>query len=145
MTEVKTFRTFIRIYSLFKSERVSINIKPNPHKALIRSEMMYTCAAWHLAAGTYLLKLQRLQNNVLRAAGNFQRCIPIRDLHTAFNVPHVYDYITKFCIQQAEDIQNHKNEHVRQYRTRRSQTENVRRLSLAVVNLTTVQVTQLPL
>jgi hypothetical protein len=34
-------------------------------------------------------------------------------LHTAFNLPYVYDYITKLYRQQAEVIQNHENEHVR--------------------------------
>jgi hypothetical protein len=33
-------------------------------------------------------------------------------LHTAFNLPYVYDYITKLFRQQAEVIQNHENEHV---------------------------------
>jgi hypothetical protein len=37
--EAKTFRKLIRIYSLLKSERLSANIKINPHKALIRSVM----------------------------------------------------------------------------------------------------------
>jgi hypothetical protein len=39
MTEAKTFRTFIRIYSLFKSERLSANIKLILHKTLTRSVM----------------------------------------------------------------------------------------------------------
>jgi hypothetical protein len=39
MIEAKAFRTFIKIYSLFKSERLSINIKLTLHKALIRSIM----------------------------------------------------------------------------------------------------------
>jgi hypothetical protein len=30
----------------------------------------------------------------------------------AFNLPYVYDYITKLCRQQAEVIQYHENEHV---------------------------------
>jgi hypothetical protein len=34
MIEAKTFRTFIRIYSVFKNERLSINIKLPLHKAL---------------------------------------------------------------------------------------------------------------
>jgi hypothetical protein len=54
-----------------------------------------------------------LKNNVLRITGNFPRCRPIRDLHAAFNLLHVYDYITKSCRRQAEVIQNHENEHVR--------------------------------
>jgi hypothetical protein len=39
MTETKAFRTFIRIYSLFKRERLSANIKLTLYKALIRSVM----------------------------------------------------------------------------------------------------------
>jgi hypothetical protein len=50
MTESKTFRTFIRIYSVFKSERLITNIKLNVHKLLIRSIMTYACPAWEFAA-----------------------------------------------------------------------------------------------
>jgi hypothetical protein len=39
MTESKAFKTFIRIYSLFKSERLSANIKLTLHKAMIISVM----------------------------------------------------------------------------------------------------------
>jgi hypothetical protein len=46
MIEAKAFRTFIRIYFLFKGERLSANIKLTLHKALIRSVMTYTCPAW---------------------------------------------------------------------------------------------------
>jgi hypothetical protein len=54
-----------------------------------------------------------MQNKVLRTTVNFPRCTLVRDLRTAFNLPYVYDYITKSCRQQAEVIQNHENEHVR--------------------------------
>jgi hypothetical protein len=109
MIEAKAFRTFIRVYSLFKSGRLSANIKVTFHKALIRSVMTYACPAWESAADTYLLKLQRLQNKVLSTIGNFPR----RELHTAFNIPYVYDFITKLCRQQAEVILNRDNENVR--------------------------------
>jgi hypothetical protein len=58
--------------------------------------------------------LQRLQNKILRTIGNIPRYTPVRDVHTAFNLPYVYNYIylTKLCRQQSEVIQNHKNEHV---------------------------------
>jgi hypothetical protein len=36
----------------------------------------------------------------------------VRELHVAFKLPYVYDYITKLCMQQAEVIQNHENENV---------------------------------
>jgi hypothetical protein len=74
--------------------------------------MTYTCPTWELVTDTYLLKLQRLQNKVLHATGNFPRCTPVRNFHTAFTIPYIYDYIIKLCGQQAEVIQNHENEHV---------------------------------
>jgi hypothetical protein len=46
MIEAKAFRTFIRICSLFKSERLSANIKLTFHKALSRLVMTYACPAW---------------------------------------------------------------------------------------------------
>jgi hypothetical protein len=55
------------------------------------------------------MKLQRLQHKVLRTTGNFPRRTPVRDLHVAFDIPFVYDYIRKLCRQQAEVIQNHDN------------------------------------
>jgi hypothetical protein len=39
MIEAKALRTFIRIYSLFKSERLNANIKLTLHKDLNRSVM----------------------------------------------------------------------------------------------------------
>jgi hypothetical protein len=48
--EAKTFRTFLRVYSIFKSERLSINIKLTLHKAFIRSVMTYASPAWEFAA-----------------------------------------------------------------------------------------------
>jgi hypothetical protein len=41
------------------------------------------------------------------------RCTSVRDLRIAIKLPHVYDYTTKLCRQQAEVVQNHENEHVR--------------------------------
>jgi hypothetical protein len=59
------------------------------------------------------MKLQRLQNRVLRATGNLDRSTPVRDLHLAFKIPYMYDYITKLCRRQAEVILNHENPNVR--------------------------------
>jgi hypothetical protein len=59
------------------------------------------------------MKLQRLQNKVLRTIGNFPRRTPVREMHKAFSIPYIYDYITKVSRQQAEVIQNHDNVHVR--------------------------------
>jgi hypothetical protein len=59
------------------------------------------------------MKLQRLQNKVLGTIGNFPRRTPVRDLHMAFTLPYIYDYITKLYRQKAEVIQNHENTIVR--------------------------------
>jgi hypothetical protein len=75
--------------------------------------MTYTCPAWEFAAEKYLLKLQRLQNKVLRTIGNLPRCTLVRDMHVAFQIRYVYDYITKLCRKQAEIIHNQENETVR--------------------------------
>jgi hypothetical protein len=72
--------------------------------------MTYVCPAWEFMAETYLLKLQHLQNKVLRSIGSFPRCTSVRDIHVAFQIQYVYDYITKLCRQQIEVIQNHENE-----------------------------------
>jgi hypothetical protein len=51
-TEAKIVRTFIWIYSIFKSERLSANNKLTLHKTPIRSIMTYACPAGKLAADT---------------------------------------------------------------------------------------------
>jgi hypothetical protein len=74
--------------------------------------MTYACPAWEFAADTHLLRLQRLQNKVLRTIGNFARRTPVRELHKAFNIPYTYDYITKLRRQQAKIVQNNGNANV---------------------------------
>jgi hypothetical protein len=113
MVEAKAFKTFIRLHSLFKSERLSANIKSTLHKAQIRSLISYACLVSEFAADIHLLKMKRLQNKVFRTTGKFPRFTPVRELHMAFLLPYIYDYITKFCRQQAEVIQNHENANVR--------------------------------
>jgi hypothetical protein len=73
MIEAKAFRTYIRINSLFRSERLNANIKLTLHKALIRSVITYACPAWEFAREWHLMKLQRMQNKVLHTSGNFLR------------------------------------------------------------------------
>jgi hypothetical protein len=74
--------------------------------------MTHACPAWKFASDTYLLKLQRLQIQVLRTIGNFPRRAPIRELHVAFKIPYVYGFVTKLCRQQAEVVLNQVNKNV---------------------------------
>jgi hypothetical protein len=86
-------------------------------------------------ADTHLIKLQRLQNRVLRAIGNVDR----RDLHLTFKFLYVYDYMTKLCRRQAEAILNHQNPNGVQLDKEKQGIRNIRDLNLAAVKSTTVQ------
>jgi hypothetical protein len=104
--------------------------------------MTYASPAWEFAANTHLLKLQRLQNKVLLTIGNFPRCIPVRELHKAFNIPYIYDY----------KLQNYAGNTQKLYEIMKMSailvkvkpdTENIRGLNLAEVKRTTVQASRL--
>jgi hypothetical protein len=70
------------------------------------------CPTCEHAVDAHHWKLQRLQNRALRAIGNPDRCAPVRDLHAAFKIPYVYDYMTT-CRTQAEVILYNVNPNVR--------------------------------
>jgi hypothetical protein len=45
MNEANIFRSFMKIYSIFKSERLTANNKLTLQKTLIKSVMIYACSA----------------------------------------------------------------------------------------------------
>jgi hypothetical protein len=92
--------------------------------------MTYSCPTWDFAADTHLMKLQRLQNKVLRIIGNFPRRTPVRELHKAFSIPYIYDYITELSRQQAKAIQNHENVNVRNIGQGEARHRKYKRLKL---------------
>jgi hypothetical protein len=141
MIEAKSLRKFIRIYSLFKNERLRAKIKLTLHKALIISVMTYASPVWEFAADTHLIKLQRLQNKALRTIGSFARRPPVRKVHMAFHLPYAYDYITELCRQQAEVILNHGNENVLYIGQGETRHRKYKRLKLGSGK--TIQVTRL--
>jgi hypothetical protein len=58
------------------------------------------------------IEIAATENKVLRTIGSFPRYTSVRDMHVAFQIPYVYDYITTSFRQQAEVLQNHENENV---------------------------------
>jgi hypothetical protein len=96
------------------------------------------------AADSYLVKLQRLQNKVLRTIGNLPRRNPVRELHMAFRIPYVYDYITKLCRPQAEVVQNYIMKMFATLDKAKPDIESIRGLNITAFKHTTVQVTRLP-
>jgi hypothetical protein len=105
----KALRTFISIYILLKSERLSVGTKLTLHKALIRFMLTYAYPALKFVMESYLLKFQYLQNKVMHAIGNLPRRTPTHDLHVMFKILYLNSFVTKLCRQQATVIVNHAN------------------------------------
>jgi hypothetical protein len=80
-TAAKASGTYIRTYCTLKSKHLGANLKLIVYRALIRSIKTHACPTWEFAANTHLIKLQRLQNRVLRTVGNLDRRTPVPDLH----------------------------------------------------------------
>jgi hypothetical protein len=65
-----------------------------------------------MPAEAHVLKFQGLQNRVLRATENFDRCTSVREFHEAFIIPYLYGYITKSYRTRTEVILNHLHPNV---------------------------------
>jgi hypothetical protein len=137
-TVAKALRTCVMTYSLFKIGRLNTYINVTLYKTLIRSVITYTCSTWEYAAYSHFLKLQRLQNRVIRAIGNLGRCTPVGEVHLAFKIPCVYDYINILWRTQTEVILNNVNKNVLGTGHGESRHSG---LNLAAVRPTTVQLT----
>jgi hypothetical protein len=74
--------------------------------------MTYACPIWEYAADARLLKLQSLQNRVLRAIENLYRYIQVHELHVALKMSYVYNFATTLCRTWAEVILNHINPNI---------------------------------
>jgi hypothetical protein len=105
--------------------------------------MTYASPAWEFAANTHLLKLQRLQNKVLRTIGNFARRTPVRELHKAFNIPTSTIILQNYADNKHELYKIIKMQMSAILGKANPDTENIRGLNLAVANRTTVQASRL--
>jgi hypothetical protein len=139
MTEVKTFRTFIRIYSLFKSERLSASIKLTPLKPLIRSVMTYACPARGICGRHQSLKIAAPAKHGSTHYWKFSK------LH--IGPPFAHSFQPSVCIRLCNKIvQATSRSHTKIMRMNafaaqdktKPDKENIRDLNLAVVKLTTV-------
>jgi hypothetical protein len=61
---------------------------------------------WEFAANRPHFEIAAFEN---KAIGKFPRCTSFHELHVAFQVPYVFDYVTKLCRQQADVIKDHEN------------------------------------
>jgi hypothetical protein len=86
----RAFRTFIRIYHLFKNGQSSTNIKLTHHKALIR----YAMSGLGICSGDPSAEIAVTAKQNLHTTGNFPMCALVRLMHVAFHISYVYDYKT---------------------------------------------------
>jgi hypothetical protein len=91
--------------------------------------MTYACLAWEFVVESYLLKLHHLQNEVFCTTGNLPRT-PIHDLHVAFKILYLRDFVTKLCRQQATVILNHENVNICNIGQGEAQHRKYKRLKL---------------
>jgi hypothetical protein len=82
MIETKAFTTFIRIYSLLRSERLSANIKLTFHKALIRSVMIYVFFRLGINGTHLILKIAAPAKQVLAHDWKFSKATFCTQLST---------------------------------------------------------------
>jgi hypothetical protein len=72
MIEAKTFKAFIAIWSLLRSERLCADIELSYNGRLIISAITYCFPTGDFEADDYFSKLQRCQYMVCRTIGNIQ-------------------------------------------------------------------------
>jgi hypothetical protein len=66
MLKAKAFRIFIRVCSLFISERLCANIKLMFSEAIIKSIITSAFPAYEFSVGANVFRLQRLKNKIIR-------------------------------------------------------------------------------
>jgi hypothetical protein len=76
------------------------------------STSVHACHTRDYEANVHILKLQLLQNRILRAIGSYDRRTPVREIQMAFKIAYVDYYVIKFCRKLAPVIQNHLNANV---------------------------------
>jgi hypothetical protein len=72
----------------------------SPRQKLIVAQLVKKFPAYYA--------IQLLQK-VLQIVCNLPRHIPTRDLHLAFKIPYLYNFIAKLCRQQAAVTESHDN------------------------------------
>jgi hypothetical protein len=100
--------------------------------------MNYACPTWEYVVDAHLLKLQSLQDIVLRAIGNLDGRTLTGEMHMTFIIPCVYDYINKLRRTQAEVILNIEIQTQVVLDKEKPCIGSIRGLNLPAVKLTTV-------
>jgi hypothetical protein len=78
---------------LNKSSSIDIHLALIVYKSLLRSTLTHALSAWGYAANTYINKLQKFQNQVLRMKTKLPGITPIKTLHKQTGMSLIKDHI----------------------------------------------------
>jgi hypothetical protein len=145
MTHAKAFRTFIILYSVFKIRRLSGNIKLKLHTGV--NEISNGLWLFRLGiSGKHLtLKIAAPIKQGLLHHWKFSKVHTDPQFAQGFQPSPCLLLYNKIVQSTNRSHTNHEKEHVRCKGKVEASIENIRGLYLAVLKLTTVQVTKLPL
>jgi hypothetical protein len=121
LTEAKAFRTFIRIYSLFKSERLSSSIYLTHHKTVIRSVITYAWPGWELGTSTKQSSPHHCKFSKTHTCPRFA---------SGFQTSAYAQLYKKLRRRQAKVIQNRENRHIPDMRQGEARHRKYKRLKL---------------
>jgi hypothetical protein len=127
---LQCLRIFINIELTLKSGCLRVDKKLTLYKALTTSILTYARSAWEFVVDSYHSKLQRLQNKVLRTTGNLPRRTLTWDLHMAFWIPYIHDFVIKLCRQQVTVTLNQENVNIRNTSQSEGRHRKYKRLKL---------------
>lgn len=82
-----------------KRSKVNLPTKLLIFKQIFRPVLTYGCPAFCSASNTQMVRLQRLQNRVLRIITDSDRYTPVRRIHEKAKVPLLNDYVLKLSLK----------------------------------------------
>jgi hypothetical protein len=101
---------------LTRDSTLSLHNKLTLYKLMIRPVLTYVAPIWSNTSSSNYRHLQLLQSKCLRVIGNYSRRTPIPNLHSAFNVEPIQEFI--YCLMEKffHNCSTHLNPLVRQIR-----------------------------
>jgi hypothetical protein len=84
--ENKAVQRFVSLYPIFKPRTLNRKIRTHLYKSLIRPILLYGAPAWGYAAKSSVVKLQVIQNKILRNIDDGDRYTSNKAIHIALDV-----------------------------------------------------------
>lgn len=92
----KTNKQYGAIYPLLnKNSKINLRTKTNIYKSLLRPVLTYGAPSWCTASKTHLIKIQRMQNKILKTIANTPRHALNRVLHNDLEIPTINNFFDK--------------------------------------------------